>query len=53
MVAAQKEDVKKDLAKKKEVLDIRITALEKQEEKIKEKATSTQKEVLKEMGNHD
>lgn len=52
MVAAQKEDLKKDLAKKKEMLDLRIKALEKQEEKIKEKATSTQKEVLKEMG-HD
>lgn len=53
MVAAQKDDVKKDLAKKKEVLDIRIKTLEKQEEKIKEKATSTQKDVLKEMGKHD
>ena len=52
MISAQKEDIKKDLAKKKEMLDLRIKSIEKQEEKIKEKATSTQKEVLKEMG-HD
>ena len=52
MVAAPKDDVKKDLAKKKEVLELRIKTLEKQEEKIKEKATATQKEVLKEMENN-
>ena len=52
MISAPKDDLKKDIAKKKEVLELRIKALEKQEEKIKEKAASTQKEVLKEMG-HD
>ncbi len=49
MVATKKEDLKKDLQKKKEMLELRITTIEKQEEKIKEKASSTQKEVLKEM----
>ncbi len=53
MVATTKEDVKKDLDRKKEMLDLRIKTLEKQEEKIKEKATATQKEVLKEMGKDD
>ncbi len=53
MVAAQKDEVKKDLAKKKEVLELRIKTIEKQEEKIKEKASSTQKEVLKEMSKDD
>jgi prefoldin beta subunit len=51
MVATKKEDLKKDLKEKKEILELRITSIEKQEEKIKEKASSTQKEVLKEMEN--
>lgn len=49
MVAKDKKNLKEELEKKKEILGIRIKALEKQEQKIKEKAEQTQKEVLKEM----
>lgn len=46
MVASEKNALKKDLEQKKEMLEIRIKNLEKQEEKIKEKASKTQAEVL-------
>lgn len=47
MVASKKDELKKDLQQKKEMLELRIKNLEKQEEKIKEKASKTQAEVLK------
>jgi prefoldin beta subunit len=49
MVASDKDKLKKDLEKKKEVLDLRIKTLEKQEKQLKDKASQTQSEVLKEM----
>ena len=50
MVSSKKDDVKKDLQDKKEVVSLRVSNLEKQEEKIKEKASKLQKEVLSEVG---
>ncbi|MAG52539.1 MAG: hypothetical protein CMH62_01095 [Nanoarchaeota archaeon] len=47
MFEAQSEDLKKELTSKKEVIDIRIKNIESQEEKLRTKANSLQKEVLK------
>ncbi len=47
MVATKKEDLKKDLSSKKELLDIRIKNIEKQESKTKEEVSKIQKEVMK------
>lgn len=47
MVASKKEDLKKDLGSKKEITQIRIKALEKQEGHIREKAKKLQEEVSK------
>ena len=47
MVASEKEDLDKDLKNKKEVLEIRIKNIEKQESQLKEKAKKLQDEVLK------
>ena len=47
MIAGKKEEIKTDLEKKKEALDIRIKNIEKQEEKIREKTSEIQSEVLK------
>ena len=47
MFQAQPEDLKKELTSKKEVIDIRIKNIESQEEKLRTKANSLQKEVLK------
>ena len=41
--------LKEDLKSKKEVLDLRIKNIEKQEDKLKEKAKSVQEEVMKEL----
>ena len=49
MVKATIPDLKKDLSEKKEVLDARLKAIEKQEEKLKEKAASLQKDVVSDM----
>ncbi|MBW3000023.1 prefoldin subunit beta [Candidatus Woesearchaeota archaeon] len=49
MVASKKEELKKDLEKKKEMLELRIKSIEKQEETLREKAKKTQEEVLQEM----
>ena len=49
MVGSNKTEVKKDLESKKEILDIRIKNLEKQEDKLKEKANEIQSEVMKEL----
>ena len=48
MVASNKDDLKKDLDSKKEVLNLRIKNIEKQEDKIRENLNKLQKEVLKE-----
>ncbi len=47
MVAADKETLKKDLGQKKEMLDLKIKTLEKQEGKLKEQVTSIQQDVMK------
>lgn len=49
MVKAEKKDLQKDLEQKKEMLDIRIKNIEKQEERLKDKASKIQEEVMKEM----
>jgi len=49
MISADKEDLKKELNEQKEVFDLRIKNLEKQEKNFKEKAEDIQKEVMKEI----
>lgn len=51
MVASNKEDLKSDLKSKEEVVNLRLTTLEKQENQIKEKAEKLQSEVLKKIKN--
>ncbi len=46
MVSSDKESLEKDLKEKKEMVDIRIKALEKQEKQLKEKAQKIQQEVM-------
>ena len=53
MVAADKEDLKKELNSKKEILYLRIKSIEKQENQLKEKASSLQSEVLNQIKNKD
>jgi prefoldin beta subunit len=50
MVLSPKEDLKEELGSKKEIVDLRIKNLEKQENQLREKATKLQNEVIKEMG---
>lgn len=49
MVETDVEKLRKELERKKELTELRIKALEKQEEKISEKAKNLQEEVLKGM----
>ena len=49
MVSAKKEDLKKDLQSKKEVVELRIKTLEKQESQMKEKASEMQSEVMEKL----
>ena len=53
MIKATKADLKKELKDKKEVLELRINSIEKQENKLREKASSLQKEVLGDMKNKE
>ena len=46
MVLAKKEDLKKDLESKKELMEVRIQALEKQESQLQEKAQKIKEEVM-------
>ncbi len=46
MVESTKEDLKKDLSSKKEVLELRIKNYESQEEKIKKKVEELQKSIM-------
>ena len=50
MVAAEKESLKTDLSSKKEMVEVRIKTLEKQEEKMREQAAKIQSEVLEKFG---
>ena len=49
MVSSSKEDLKKDLEQKKEIINLRIKNFEKQEKSLKEKASSMQAEVMEEL----
>lgn len=49
MVASDKPLLEKDLKQKKEMVELRIKTLEKQEAKVKEKASEIQAEVMKEL----
>ena len=53
MVLSEKDDVEKYLNSKKEILDLRIKNLEKQEKKFKDKLNEIQQEVLKELKNKE
>jgi len=50
MVLSKKDDLKNDLTSKKEIIELRIKNMEKQENQVREKASKLQNEVLKEMG---
>lgn len=50
MVLSKKADLEKDLTSKKEVIELRIKNMEKQENQLREKASKLQSEVLREMG---
>ena len=49
MVAAKKDEVKKDLKEKQDIVELRLKTLEKQETKFREKASELQKDVMKEI----
>lgn len=49
MVKSNKKDLNKELNSKKEMLEIRVKSIEKQEKLIKEKASALQKEVMANM----
>jgi len=49
MVKTSRDSLKKELIKKKEMFDIRIKTLEKQEVKLKSKSKELQEQVLSEM----
>ena len=49
MILSKKDDLKKDLDSKKEVMELRIKNMEKQEDQLREKASKLQNEVMKEM----
>jgi len=49
MVLSKKVDLKADLTSKKEVIELRIKNMEKQENQLREKASKLQNEVLKGM----
>ena len=49
MVSADKEELLKDLKSKKEIIDLRIKTLEKQEKQMKEKASAMQSQVLEKL----
>ena len=49
MVKTDGDELQKDLGSKKEMLEIRIKAIEKQESQLKEKATRLQEEVLQQL----
>jgi len=49
MIDSKKENIEGELKEKKEMLDLRIKNLEKQEEEIRKKSQKIQKEALGEM----
>ena len=53
MVEADKNELKSDLHSKKEVLELRIKTMEKQEAQVREKASKLQSEILKKIKKED
>ena len=53
MVSTKREDLEADLMRKKEMIDLRIKSIEKQEDLIKKKAKAIQEEVLGELKEAD
>ena len=49
MVASKKDELEADLKNKKEMTELRIKSIEKQEKSLKDRASKLQKEVLGEM----
>tara|TARA_Y100000310_G_scaffold340694_1_gene437387 strand:+ start:344 stop:667 length:324 start_codon:yes stop_codon:yes gene_type:complete len=49
MVSSDKDELKKELNEQKEILDLRLKNLDKQENNFKEKAEEIQKEVMKDI----
>jgi prefoldin beta subunit len=49
MVSSDKNELKEELKEQKDILDLRIKNLEKQEKNFKEKAEDIQKEVMKDI----
>ncbi len=47
MFKAEKEPLKKELERKKQILDLRIKAIEKQEEELNKKSLKTREEIIK------
>ena len=52
MFESEKESLSKELKEKKDLLDIRIKSLEKQETALEEKAKTLQSEVMEELDKH-
>ena len=53
MVEADKNELKADLQSKREMLELRIKTMEKQESQVREKASSLQSEILKKIKKED
>lgn len=53
MVEAEKNELKSDLQSKKEMLELRIRTMEKQEAQVREKASKLQSEILKKIKKED
>ena len=53
MVETDKNELKSDLQSKKEVLELRIKTMEKQEASVREKASKLQSEILTKMKKED
>jgi prefoldin beta subunit len=51
MVSADKASLSKELEQRKEVLDLRIKSLDKQESKMRERTSELQSEVMKEISD--
>ncbi|MBI2541301.1 prefoldin subunit beta [Candidatus Woesearchaeota archaeon] len=53
MVESDKNELKADLQSKKEMLELRIRTMEKQESQVREKASALQAEILKKIKKED
>ena len=53
MVETDKDELKSDLQSKKEILELRLKTMEKQEAQVREKASKLQSEILKKIKKED